>query len=130
MASQLPEPDPGTLAPWLAFLPWPQLCLATTDSLGMTRVLANTVFHCPICSALLVWMLRESTQCQRGHHPSNPAATLGSQLAFTSKENPLLLLPDSQGADLAHQKVKNFWLGSSLPPLTVLTRAPLTMMGA
>lgn len=73
-------------------------------------------------------MLRESTQCQRGHHSAYPAATLGSQLAFPSKENPLLLFPDSQGTDLAHQKVKNFWLDSSLPPLTVLTRASLLMV--
>lgn len=69
-------------------------------------------------------MLQKSAQCQQGFHPAYPAASLGS----SSKAEPLLLFPVTQGSDLAHQKVNKFCLGRPLPPLTVLIKALLAVM--
>lgn len=58
-----------------------------------------------------------------------PILLLPLDPSSSSKADPLLLFPDTQGSDLAHQNVNKFCLGRSLPPLTVLIKALLAVMG-
>ena len=122
----LPEPDPGSLtclSGLASGLPWH--CRLAGGSQGswltLVPIATSAELLLPGCSRK-VPSVREATALPALLPPSAPSSP--------SKADPLLLLSDTQGSDLVHQEVNNFWLGSSLPPLTVLIRAPLTMMGA
>lgn len=123
---QLPEPDPGSLT-----------CLSGLAS-GLPchyRLAGGSqgswLMLVPIATSAQLFLPGCSRKVPRGSETTTlPALLPPSAPSSPSKADPLLLLPDAQGSDLAHQKVNNFWLGNSSPPLTVLIRAPLTVLGA